>query len=433
MVSRRQVVHAWGMETDQQTAASAGGPEGRGPLRRNQDDKVVAGVCSGLARHFGVDPIIFRIGFVALTLAGAAGFVIYGLAWLFVPEDGQATSKGRSMMDDHRLFHGISQRTLGWGLAVVAAVVLLGDWGDSHGRDGLVPALVLGGVALAVLGSRSHRAGGTPSDGTPGGPPSDGTPGGTPSDGTPSGALTGGGGTVLDDRPAAGAGFGGPGATPAGIWPPTPASTASAARPPKPPRSPLGRVAVSLLCILGGGLLLVDRAGLADVTVAAFLALALVGTGLALVLGSWWGRARPLIAVGLLLAGAAAVVTVIDVPLGAGVGERTIRPTGVNSLAPSYRLAAGEMTLDLRDAAPAAGRTEVVTARVGVGHLVVILPDAAGVVVDSRVGAGEVDVLGRSEEGTNIRSRREEQADREGGGHLDLRLSAGVGQIEVRR
>src|SRR5215218_3116461 len=56
-------------------------------LTRSSSDTVLGGVAGGLGRYFDIDPIIFRIGFVVLTLAGGAGVLAYIAAWLLVPAD----------------------------------------------------------------------------------------------------------------------------------------------------------------------------------------------------------------------------------------------------------------------------------------------------------------------------------------------------------
>ena len=53
-------------------------------LYRSRSDKVVAGVCGGLADYFEIDPVWFRIGFVVLALGGGSGILIYLLMWLIV-------------------------------------------------------------------------------------------------------------------------------------------------------------------------------------------------------------------------------------------------------------------------------------------------------------------------------------------------------------
>ncbi len=62
-------------------------------LMRNGDDKIIAGVASGLAAYFDVDPFIFRIIFGVLIFAWGAIIPIYLLLWLIMPEARTATEK----------------------------------------------------------------------------------------------------------------------------------------------------------------------------------------------------------------------------------------------------------------------------------------------------------------------------------------------------
>lgn len=54
-------------------------------LHRIREQKVVAGVCSGLGEHFNLDPVIFRVLFILLTLASTLGIIAYGILWIIVP------------------------------------------------------------------------------------------------------------------------------------------------------------------------------------------------------------------------------------------------------------------------------------------------------------------------------------------------------------
>jgi phage shock protein C len=57
-------------------------------LRRSRSDKMLAGVCGGIARYFGVDAAVVRIGLVAATILGfGTGAIVYFACWLIVPED----------------------------------------------------------------------------------------------------------------------------------------------------------------------------------------------------------------------------------------------------------------------------------------------------------------------------------------------------------
>jgi len=59
-------------------------------LQRSSSDRMLTGVCGGLGRHTGVDPILFRIGFVALVFAAGTGILLYlALAVLMPRDDGQ--------------------------------------------------------------------------------------------------------------------------------------------------------------------------------------------------------------------------------------------------------------------------------------------------------------------------------------------------------
>ena len=58
------------------------------PLRRDVEEGIVAGVCAGVAKRLGIDPIILRVTVAAATLAGGTGLLVYLLAWALVPEKG---------------------------------------------------------------------------------------------------------------------------------------------------------------------------------------------------------------------------------------------------------------------------------------------------------------------------------------------------------
>jgi signal transduction histidine kinase len=55
-------------------------------IHRSRHDRVVAGVAAGFGAYVGVDPVLVRIAFVALTFAGGLGLIAYVLAWILIPE-----------------------------------------------------------------------------------------------------------------------------------------------------------------------------------------------------------------------------------------------------------------------------------------------------------------------------------------------------------
>jgi phage shock protein C len=56
-------------------------------LFRSRDDRMIGGVCGGMAEMFGIDATLVRVGLVAATVLGfGAGAVIYLACWMIVPE-----------------------------------------------------------------------------------------------------------------------------------------------------------------------------------------------------------------------------------------------------------------------------------------------------------------------------------------------------------
>ena len=59
----------------------------RAPLRRSRHNRVIAGVCGGLAEFFGVSAFWFRLAFlIALLPGGVPGIGAYLIFWLVVPK-----------------------------------------------------------------------------------------------------------------------------------------------------------------------------------------------------------------------------------------------------------------------------------------------------------------------------------------------------------
>lgn len=118
-------------------------------------ERVVGGVGGGLGRYFGIDPIIFRIGLVALTFVGGTGICIYVAALLFVPAEG--SSKPPLGMRFFRGDRGVLRRA-GLILAVIVASFLLAvasAWATGTGSGTIVAIGVVAiGVALVAAAFR---------------------------------------------------------------------------------------------------------------------------------------------------------------------------------------------------------------------------------------------------------------------------------------
>lgn len=55
-------------------------------LFRNTQDKMLGGVCSGIADYVDIDPTIVRLCFVALSFLGGAAVIAYLVGWILIPE-----------------------------------------------------------------------------------------------------------------------------------------------------------------------------------------------------------------------------------------------------------------------------------------------------------------------------------------------------------
>lgn len=65
-------------------------------LYRSTQDRMFAGVCGGIAEYLEVDPTLVRLVFVALTLMGGPGLVMYIVLMLVVPEKPRETRKAKN-------------------------------------------------------------------------------------------------------------------------------------------------------------------------------------------------------------------------------------------------------------------------------------------------------------------------------------------------
>lgn len=58
-------------------------------LTRSESDRMVAGVCGGLATYLNLDPVFVRLAFVILGVASGIGVAIYFILWLVMPSEAQ--------------------------------------------------------------------------------------------------------------------------------------------------------------------------------------------------------------------------------------------------------------------------------------------------------------------------------------------------------
>ena len=101
-------------------------PNRRPRLVRTRRGRLIGGVCSGLAAHFDVDPILFRIAFVGLAIFSGVGIALYLVILLLVPEDGVGHAPISLLWRgfDGEQWHTSADRRLLCCLVIVTAVVV---------------------------------------------------------------------------------------------------------------------------------------------------------------------------------------------------------------------------------------------------------------------------------------------------------------------
>jgi len=199
----------------------------------------------------------------------------------------------------------------------------------------------------------------------------------------------------------------------------------------------LGLLTVGVALLTVGTLIAFDVADVIEVGAVEVVAAALAVVAVGLLIGTFLGRSRGLIALGvalvLVLVPLAALPGNIQWNLGAGAGDRVYRVTAADTLTSPYKLGAGSLTLDLRRL-DVTGPTSV-EASVGAGELIVLVPPGLPVTADADVGIGEVVFPDRrSVDGVDLQESWEQPGSPGAytpGASLDLTLGAGLGQITI--
>ncbi len=349
-----------------------------GRLRRSVTDRHVAGVAGGIARHLDIDAIIVRVALVVAVFFGGAGLLLYVGAWILVPEEGT---------DDQPL--GLDQRSRTVALAgvgVLALIAALGDWAGAFWFPW--PLAIVAALVVWFLHRNQQATTGAPTYGD--------VP--TYSDVPTYGDVPGSSYAAYGSAPSD------PGTVGSYGPPSDPSQWASYARAPRPgnprKRGPLlFFFTVALIALAEGVLGVIDLAGV-PVADSAYPALALGTIALVLVVGSFWGRAGGLIALGLVAALATAATTAAQ---DFGDERRSYAPTTAGAVEETYEFGGGSLTLDLSDVEDVESLDGRDISIDGVGGQVeVVVPDGVDVAVRAQVVGGDVQVFDRRQDGLDV-------------------------------
>jgi hypothetical protein len=205
---------------------------------------------------------------------------------------------------------------------------------------------------------------------------------------------------------------------------------------------PLGRLILGLVLVGIGVIWLLEALDVVNVSFLAVLPAALIVIGVVLLVAARTGRHSGLIVLGIIITVILTIASSFDIRLRGGVGDRTERPSTLAEVQREYHLSMGQLTLDLRRLPLPAGAQVGITASVGLGQLTVRVPalapgqPPADVQLVGHAGAGQVSAFGREANGLDATLRYPGGPTTRGGPetiHIFLRLSVGLGQIEVSR
>ena len=114
-----------------------------------------------------------------------------------------------------------------------------------------------------------------------------------------------------------------------------------------------------------------------------------------------------------------------NVSLNDGVGDRFYSPSSLAAVQPSYKLGVGNLHIDL-SAVGHETKTVQISARVGVGKLLVTVPAGTAVAVNAHAKVGDVHVFNQHDDGQNAEIHT-------GPGVLTINANVGAGRIDVER
>lgn len=62
-------------------------------LRRSRSDRILGGVCGGIAHYLAIDTLLVRLFFIVIAIAMGSGVVLYLLLWLLIPAESAETAQ----------------------------------------------------------------------------------------------------------------------------------------------------------------------------------------------------------------------------------------------------------------------------------------------------------------------------------------------------
>lgn len=200
---------------------------------------------------------------------------------------------------------------------------------------------------------------------------------------------------------------------------------------PSPRRRLAPQIVAGGVLLVIGALWLLERLGAIDLTVTTALAVGTIVVGLALMYLATDGPHGGLIVFGTVLALVATLTAVAPLEgFQGGVGERLVEATEVAELQAEYNLAMGNLTIDLTDL-EALDQATTLSASVGMGELVIRVPEGMPVSITASAGAGQATIFDRNAEGLGVDLTFESDSFAASSAGLTVEAEVFMGSVEV--
>ncbi|MCQ2303044.1 MAG: PspC domain-containing protein [Bacteroidales bacterium] len=127
-------------------------------LQRNTRNKVIAGVCSGLADFFGIDVALMRVIFILLLVAGYSGFLIYLILWIVMPKANHAENQSYDNAESTVAQSGKGSWIAGVILIAIGTLCLLDDFLPKFDWSTIWPVLLIVLGLLLIVPFKNRKS-----------------------------------------------------------------------------------------------------------------------------------------------------------------------------------------------------------------------------------------------------------------------------------
>lgn len=196
-------------------------------------------------------------------------------------------------------------------------------------------------------------------------------------------------------------------------------------------RSPLGVLTLSVAFLVVGVMILLGNLDIAEITMGHMAAAGLFVVGLGLLVGSWWGRSRFLIVVGVLMVPIVVAGGFMHFPLRGAIGDRWINTRSIDSVETHHEILVGSFHLNLADLESFEGDREI-DIKMAAGRADIFVPARIGLTINGHIEYGAASIGRGRQLGDDLVLTNEIEG-KPDAGHLTINFTGGITALYVER